>query len=210
MVMDIDSARIWIGFYGDGIEHRVDELNKLDAALGDGDFGASMQRGMTAVAETVGPMEIDSIGELFKTVGMTLVSAMGGTSGPLVGTLFLRTGMSLGDVTEVDVASLATALRAGADGVMALGQAAPGDKTMIDSLVPAVEALETAGESSMSTAVGDAAIAARDAAQATSELAARRGRASYVGGGGVGHVDPGAMGISILFDALDMAINPPE
>ncbi len=210
MVMDIDSARIWIGFYGDGIEHRVDELNKLDAALGDGDFGASMQRGMTAVAETVGPMETDSIGELFKTVGMTLVSAMGGTSGPLVGTLFLRTGISLGDVSEVDVASLATALRAGADGVMALGQAAPGDKTMIDSLVPAVEALETAGESSMSTAVGDAAIAARDAAQATSELAARRGRASYVGGGGVGHVDPGAMGISILFDALDMAINPPE
>ncbi len=210
MVMDIDSARIWIGFYGDGIERRVHELNKLDAALGDGDFGASMQRGMTAVAETLGPMETDSIGELFKTVGMTLVSAMGGTSGPLVGTLFLRTGMSLGDVSEVDVASLATALRAGADGVMALGQAAPGDKTMIDSLVPAVEALETAGEASMSTAVGDAAIAARDAAQATSELAARRGRASYVGGGGVGHVDPGAIGISILFDALDMAINPPE
>jgi len=206
--MDIDSAKTWISLYGDGIEQGVDELNKLDAALGDGDFGASMQRGMMAVGEIVGPMETDSMGELFKTVGMTLVSSMGGTSGPLVGTLFLRAGMSFGDVSEVDVAGLATALRAGADGVMALGEAAPGDKTMIDSLVPAVEALENAGDASMSSAVGNAARSSRDAAEATSELAARRGRASYVGGGGVGHVDPGATGIAILFEALDKAINP--
>lgn len=210
VIMDIDCARTWIGYYGDGIERRVDELNRLDAALGDGDFGASMQRGMVAVADTVGPMETDSVGELLKTVGMTLVSAMGGTSGPLVGTLFLRAGMSLGDVRAVDVGSLAIALRAGADGVMALGEAAPGDKTMIDSLVPAVEALESAGDASLSSAAGDAALAARTAAAATSELAARRGRASYIGGGGVGHVDPGAMGISILFDALDMAVNPAQ
>ena len=210
MVMDIDSARTWIGLYGDGIEQRVDELNKLDAALGDGDFGASMQRGMTAVGETVDSMETDSLGEMFKTVGMTLVSAMGGTSGPLVGTLFLRAGMSFGDVREADVADLATALRAGADGVMALGEAAPGDKTMIDSLVPAVEVLENAGDASMNSAVGNAARSARDAAEATSELAARRGRASYVGGGGVGHIDPGATGIAILFEALDTAINPPQ
>ncbi len=208
MVLDIDGARTWIGYYGDGIEQRVDELNQLDAALGDGDFGASMKRGVSAVADTLGPMETDSIGELFKTVGTTLVSAMGGTSGPLVGTLFLRAGMTFGDVSEVDVVGLATALRAGAEGVMALGQAAPGDKTMIDSLVPAVESLENAGDASMSAAASDAALVARDAAVATSELAARRGRASYVGGGGVGHVDPGAMGMAILFEALDMAVNP--
>jgi len=208
--MDIDNARTWIGYYREGIEHRVDELNRLDAALGDGDFGASMQRGVAAVADTVGPMETDSIGELFKTTGTTLVSAMGGTSGPLVGTLFLRAGISFGDVGEVNVAGLAAALRAGADGVMALGQAAPGDKTMIDSLVPAVEALENAGDASMSVAVGNAARVARVAAEDTSELAARRGRASYVGGGGVGHVDPGATGIAILFEALDRAINPTE
>lgn len=210
MVMDIDSAKTWIRYYGEGIEERVGELNRLDAALGDGDFGASMQRGVTAVADTVGSMGTDSVGELLRTVGMTLVSAMGGTSGPLVGTLFLRAGMSLGDMSAVDVGSLAIALRAGADGVMALGEAAPGDKTMIDSLVPAVEALENAGDASLSSAAGDAALAARTAAAATSELAARRGRASYVGGGGVGHVDPGAVGMSILFDALDMAVNPAQ
>lgn len=209
LVMDVDTTRAWLGYYGDGIEQRVDELNRLDAALGDGDFGASMQRGVNAVADTVGSVETESIGELLKTVGTTLVSAMGGTSGPLVGTLFLRTGMAIGDVNEVDVGSLAAALRAGADGVMALGQAAPGDKTMIDSLVPAIEALESDPEASMSAAVAAAALAARDAAEATRELAARRGRASYVGGGGVGHVDPGAVGIAILFDALDTAVNPP-
>ncbi len=209
-MMDIDVTRAWIGYYGEGIEERVDELNRLDAALGDGDFGASMQRGMGAVAEAIGPMETESIGELLKTVGMTLVSAMGGTSGPLVGTLFLRSGMTVGDVNEVDVEGLAIGLRAGADGVMALGEAAPGDKTMVDALVPAIEALEGSEEAPMSTAVRNAASAARDAAEATRELAARRGRASYVGGGGVGHVDPGAIGIAILFDALDMAINPPE
>ncbi|MCJ7781344.1 MAG: DAK2 domain-containing protein, partial [Acidimicrobiia bacterium] len=120
LVMEFDSARIWIGYYGEGIEQRVDELNRLDAALGDGDFGASMRRGMNAVADTVRPMETDSIGELLTMVGITLVSAMGGTSGPLVGTLFLRMGMTVGDVTEVAVGGLAAAVRAGADGVMAL------------------------------------------------------------------------------------------
>lgn len=209
LVMDIDTTRAWIGYYGDGIEQRVDELNRLDAALGDGDFGASMQRGMRAVAESVVSTETDSMGGLLKTVGTTLVSAMGGTSGPLVGTLFLRMGMALGDAIEADIQSLASAFRAGADGVMALGQAIPGDKTMIDSLVPAVESLETAGDAPFAEAIGRAATIAEEAAQETSELAARRGRASYVGGGGVGHVDPGAVGISILFDALNLAVNSP-
>lgn len=206
-MMDIDTTRVWIGYYGDGIDQRVDELNRLDAALGDGDFGASMQRGMSAVAESVVSADTDSIGDLLKMVGTTLVSAMGGTSGPLVGTLFLRMGMTLGDATEADVQSLAAAFRAGADGVIGLGQAAPGDKTMIDSLVPAVESLESAGDVPFGAAISNAAMVAEEAAQATSELAARRGRASYVGDGGLGHVDPGAVGVSILFDALDLAVN---
>ncbi|MEN8040253.1 MAG: dihydroxyacetone kinase subunit DhaL [Actinomycetota bacterium] len=205
-MMDLESARSWMAYYGSGIELREDELNRLDAALGDGDFGASMQRGMTAVSEAMAPNEQGSIGELFKTVGMTLVSAMGGTSGPLVGTLFLRTGMTLGEVTEVGVEELAAALRAGSEGVMALGHATLGDKTMIDALLPAIDALEGSSTVSMAQAAGLAASAARDAAEATSELRARKGRASYVGDGGVGHIDPGAMGVSILFDALDQAV----
>ncbi len=205
-MIDIEQARAWIGCYRDGIDERADELNRLDASLGDGDFGASMQRGLSAAADVAGPLETSSIGELLKTVGMTLVSAMGGTSGPLVGTLFLKMGISIGDVSEVTVQGWAAAMRAAADGVMALGQAAPGDKTMIDALVPAVDALETAGDDPTAVVIGAAANAARDAAAATSELVARRGRASYVGGGGVGHVDPGAVGVSIMLDALHQAV----
>lgn len=205
-MIDIEQARAWIGHYRDGIDERADELNRLDAALGDGDFGASMQRGLDAAVAVVEPLETDSIGELLKTVGMTLVSAMGGTSGPLVGTLFLKMGTSIGHVSEVEVEPWATAMRAAADGVMALGQAAPGDKTMIDALVPAVEELEAAVDRPAPEAIGAAVVAARDAAAATSELVARRGRASYVGGGGVGHVDPGAVGVSIMFDALQLAV----
>ncbi|MEN8113387.1 MAG: DAK2 domain-containing protein, partial [Actinomycetota bacterium] len=139
-MMDTERARLWMSYYNEGINERADELNRLDAALGDGDFGASMQRGTLAVAAALDTSDAALPGELFKLVGMTLVSAMGGTSGPLVGTLFIRMGIALGDAESADVAALAAALRAGADGVMALGEAAPGDKTMIDGLVPAIEA----------------------------------------------------------------------
>jgi len=206
-VMDVNTTRIWVRLFSEAIEDRVDELNRLDAAIGDGDFGASMHRGMSAVGETVVSADTDSIGGLLTRVGTTLVSVMGGTSGPLVGTLFLRMGMTLADANEADTRALAEAFRAGADGVMALGQAAPGDKTMIDSLMPAVVSLEGAGDAPLGVAVHDAAMVAQGAAEATSALVARRGRASYVGGGGVGHVDPGAVGVSILFSALDLAVN---
>ena len=138
---------------------------------------------------------------------MTLVSAMGGTSGPLIGTLFLRMGVSFGDASEADATALAAAMRSGVEGVMSMGQSAPGDKTMIDSLLPGVEALDLNASASMSVAVAAAAVAARDGAAATADLAARRGRASYVGDGGLGHVDPGAVGMAILFEGLDRAVN---
>lgn len=209
MVMNSEKARAWIANYGEGIKARASELNQLDAALGDGDFGASMQRGVLAVSDALRETHTESIGSLLNTVGMTLVSAMGGTSGPLVGTLFLRMGMSVGDADTLDLPGLAAAFRAGADAVMTLGQSAPGDKTMIDALVPAIESLEASEDISIPEAVAEAARVAGEAADATSSLVARRGRASYVGGGGVGHVDPGAVGMAILFEGLDRAINPP-
>ncbi|MEN8233493.1 MAG: dihydroxyacetone kinase subunit DhaL [Actinomycetota bacterium] len=205
--MDAKRARLWMGYYNDEINERVDELNRLDAALGDGDFGASMQRGTVAVAAALDTSDAVLPGDLFKLVGTTLVSAMGGTSGPLVGTLFLRMGIALGDAESVDVAMLAAGLRAGADGVMALGQAAPGDKTMIDGLIPAIEALEESDGAPLSAAASAAALAAKSGSEATRELVARRGRASYVGGGGVGHVDPGSVGMAILFASLEQAAN---
>ncbi len=206
MTMNSETARAWLGFYGEGIDERVDELNQLDAALGDGDCGASLQRGTTAVRESLAAVDTDSLGELFRSVGMTLVSAMGGTSGPLIGTLFLRMGVSFGDVGELDTAALAAGMRSGVEGVMSMGQSAPGDKTMIDSLLPGVEALEANTSEPMPVAVAAASVAAREGAAATAELAARRGRASYVGDGGLGNVDPGAVGMAILFEALDRAV----
>ena len=208
MTMTIETACAWLGLYGEGIDERVDELNQLDAALGDGDCGASLQRGTSAVTESLASTETDTLGELFRSVGMTLVSAMGGTSGPLIGTLFLRMGVSFGDVGDADTEALAAAMRSGVEGVMTMGQSAPGDKTMIDSLLPGVEALETNADEPMSVAAcpQQPPLLAEGAA-ATADLAARRGRASYVGGGGLGNVDPGAVGMAILFEALDRAVN---
>ena len=205
-MIDIGQVRDWISNFHEAIDSRVEELNGLDAALADGDYGSSMQRGLAAAADTASGLETDSIGELLKAIGMAMVSAMGGTSVPLVGTFFIRMGTSLGDVEQTDVAAWAAAMRAGADGIMALGGAAPGDKTMLDALVPAVETLEASTGESTEAAISAAAATAVAAAAATSELAARRGRASYVGGGGVGHVDPGAVGVSYMFVALENAV----
>ncbi len=192
----------WITAYRDEIDRRVDELNKLDAAVGDGDFGASMQRGLDAVVADSTLSDQEFIGELLKKVGMTLVSAMGGTSGPLVGTFFLKMGISLGEITEADLESWARAVRAGVEGVMTLGQAKPGEKTMIDGMMPALEAMEAASEAPFHHALQRAADAAGVGAQATREMAATKGRASYVGGAGVGALDPGAVGASILFETM--------
>lgn len=205
--MRLDQARTWIINYSKEMGSRVEELNGLDAALADGDYGTSMHRGLEAAASTAETLETSSIGELLKAIGMAMVSAMGGSSGPLVGTFFLRMGTSIGDVEETDVAGWAAGMRAGAEGIMALGGAAVGDKTMLDSLVPAIEKLEASTELPTTEALAGAAATAMEAAEATADLAARRGRASYVGGGGVGHVDPGAMGVAIMFANLEAAAN---
>ena len=206
-MIQLDQARTWIIEYAAEMGSRVEELNGLDAALADGDYGTSMSRGLEAAAATAETSETDSLGELLKSIGMAMVSAMGGSSGPLVGTFFLRMGTSIGDVEETDVAGWAAGMRAGAEGIMALGGAAVGDKTMLDSLVPAIEKLESSTGLPTKEALAGAAATAMEAAEATSDLAARRGRASYVGGGGVGHVDPGAMGVAIMFARLEAAVN---
>ena len=205
-MIQLAQARTWIIDYAAEMGSRVEELNGLDAALADGDYGTSMSRGLEAAAKTAETSDTDSLGDLLKSIGMAMVSAMGGSSGPLVGTFFLRMGTSIGDVGETDVAGWAAGMRAGAEGIMALGGAAVGDKTMLDSLVPAIEKLEASTELPTEEALAGAAVAAMEAAEATADLAARRGRASYVGGGGVGHVDPGAMGVAIMFANLEASV----
>ena len=179
-------------------------LTELDSAIGDADHGSNMARGMNAVVEKLHGESSETVDALFKDVGMTLVSSVGGASGPLYGTFFLRFGVTAGAVTELDGAALSAALDAGLGGVIARGKAEPGDKTMLDALGPALEAFDAAlaegGDVSASAAA--AATAAAAGRDATLDLVARKGRASYLGDRSAGHLDPGATSTAYLFEAL--------
>ena len=199
----------WISRFGEEVTAQRDWLTELDSAIGDADHGANMARGMAAVSERLAGGAPETIDELLKTVGMTLVSSVGGASGPLYGTFFLRAGMAAGAVSEVDGAALAAALRAGLDGVIARGKAEAGDKTMLDAMIPALDAFDAALASGAGTveaarAASAAASAGRDA---TEPLVARKGRASYLGERSAGHLDPGAASTAILFETLADALS---
>ena len=203
MSIGASDVRAWIGDYAAAVaEHRV-ELVRLDTAIGDGDHGTNMDRGMKAVVEKLEATEGDDIGALLKTVGMTLVSKVGGAAGPLYGTLFLQLGTATAGKTELDLDDWAAALDAAISGVKARGKAELEDKTMIDALVPALEALKA--KAAEGADLGDALRASADAAEqgrdATTPLEARRGRASYLGPRSVGHQDPGATSSALLLRA---------
>jgi len=190
----------WLTRFRDLVNEKQAYLTELDSAIGDADHGSNMARGMNAVIDKIGsPATID---ELFKTVGMTLVTSVGGASGPLYGTFFLRFGTTAGAVTSLDDAELSAALRAGLSGVLARGKAEVGDKTMLDALVPALDAWDAADSSPWDAAFA-AASTGRDA---TEPLVARKGRASYLGDRSAGHLDPGATSTALLFEALAGAL----
>jgi dihydroxyacetone kinase-like protein len=170
-------------------EHRA-ELVRLDTAIGDGDHGTNMDRGMSAALERLEAAEPEDAGAVLKTVSMALISKVGGAAGPLYGTLFLRMAGPMGGRREVDLGGYAAAWRAGLEGVEARGKAEPGDKTMVDALLPAVEALEAASD--LDSGLREAAEAAQRGMEATTPLVARKGRASYLGERSAGHQDPGA------------------
>jgi dihydroxyacetone kinase-like protein len=201
----VDSAALdrWLRAFADAVSANADTLTALDSAIGDADHGANMRRGMAAVVGKLDAAAEASPSTLLKTAGMTLVSTVGGASGPLYGTLFLRMATSAGDRTQLDAAGFAAALRAGLDGVVARGKAAPGDKTMLDALIPAVDALDAA--LARGAGLGDALRAAAEAADAGSDatvpLVARKGRASYLGERSAGHRDPGATSTALLVTA---------
>ncbi|MFK0242195.1 MULTISPECIES: dihydroxyacetone kinase subunit DhaL [unclassified Microbacterium] len=198
----------WVTRFGTAVTEKRDWLTELDSAIGDADHGANMARGMSAVGEKLAAGTPATVDELLKTVGMTLVSSVGGASGPLYGTFFLRMGMAAGPVAELDGPGLAAALRAGLEGIVARGKAEAGDKTMFDAMAPAVDAMDTAlaGGSSVAEAARAAADAAAAGRDATLPLVARKGRASYLGERSAGHLDPGAASTAILFDTLAATI----
>jgi phosphoenolpyruvate---glycerone phosphotransferase subunit DhaL len=194
------AVRDWIARYAEVIAEHRSELVALDTAIGDGDHGTNMDRGMRKAVEKLGTVEGDDIGAMLKGVGMALVSSVGGAAGPLYGTLFLQMGTASAGRDELDVAGWADALEAGVKGVQSRGKAERDDKTMIDALVPAVEALRAAQAegASLGDALQRSAAAAEDGMTATIPLEARKGRASYLGPRSVGHQDPGATSSHLL------------
>jgi phosphoenolpyruvate---glycerone phosphotransferase subunit DhaL len=196
-------VRDWISAYAAEIAEQRAELVKLDTAIGDGDHGTNMDRGMRKAVEKLDATGDDDIGALLKAVGMALVSSVGGAAGPLYGTLFLQMGTACAGKEELDLAGWTDALEAGVKGVQARGKAEPEDKTMVDALLPALEALRAAGNdgAGLDDALRRSADAAAEGMRATTPLEARKGRASYLGERSVGHQDPGATSSYMLLDA---------
>ncbi|GAA5156208.1 dihydroxyacetone kinase subunit DhaL [Nocardioides marinquilinus] len=190
----------WLRALADAVHEQAGHLTELDAAIGDADHGSNLDRGFKAAVAAVGEMTDTPPGKVLGKVGMTLVGSIGGASGPLYGTFFLRCGTSLGETPEVDAAGWGAALRAGVEGVLARGKAERGDKTMYDAWAPALEAYDAdlAGGGDLSSALAAAAAAAAQGRDATVELVARKGRASYLGERSAGHADPGATSTALL------------
>lgn len=210
MPVDVDLAKAWVAEFAAAVASERDHLTSLDSAIGDADHGVNLHRGFTAVTAKLAAADPppDTPGAVLILVGRTLISTVGGASGPLYGTAFREMGKSLGDAAPADDGAFVAAVRAGLDGIRRLGAAAEGDKTMVDAYAPALAALEEAvrGGHPLATAVKSAAHAAEDGARATVPLEARKGRASYLGARSIGHQDPGAASTSLLFTALQRAV----
>jgi dihydroxyacetone kinase-like protein len=199
----------WMGEVAAAVRAESDHLTQLDSAIGDGDHGVNMNRGFDAVGKALAGQNGElPPGRLLILAGKTLVSTVGGASGPLWGSALRRAGRALGDAPEFGGPELLAALEAGIEAVVELGAAAPGDKTMVDALVPAVEALRAAldNEIPLDLAVAAAAEAAEEGAHATVPMQARKGRASYLGERSIGHQDPGATSVALVMRALERAV----
>ena len=190
-------------FAAEMAEHRQ-ELVALDTAIGDGDHGTNMDRGMRKAVEKLTSAPPGDPGAALKSVAMALISSVGGAAGPLYGTLFLQMGTALSGQPEVDLPAYAQAWRKGLEGVQARGRAQPGDKTMVDALIPAVEALDQATD--LDDGLRAAAQAAHDGMAATTPMVARKGRASYLGERSRDHQDPGATSTYYLFKSAADAL----
>jgi dihydroxyacetone kinase-like protein len=199
-----DDAVRWVHTFATTIAENKAYLTELDSSIGDADHGINMDRGMQAALGKIADLPAGDIGNLFKTVGMTLVSTVGGASGPLYGTLFLRLGTALAGRSELEAGDWLAALTQAIEGVQARGKAVANDKTMLDALMPARAALAEAiaNGASLSDALRRSADAAEGGMQATIPLVARKGRASYLGERSAGHQDPGATSSYLLLKTV--------
>lgn len=196
----------WLQNCAESFERHQDELTQLDAAIGDADHGANMARGFTAVQGKLAGLRDKDIGAIFKTVAMTLISTVGGASGPLYGTFFLQAVAGANGKRALTQEELVCVFSAGLQGLMNRGKAVVGEKTMVDALVPALEALKPVGDDSLPAALNRAVAAAKKGADSTVPLVAKKGRASYLGERSAGHLDPGAASSVLLLEALQQAV----
>jgi dihydroxyacetone kinase-like protein len=204
MTLTREHILAWLRAFGAVISENKAYLTTLDSAIGDADHGVNMDRGMTAVLNKLDTLTDKDIGTIFKTVAMTLISSVGGASGPLYGTLFLQMATAGGDKTELTLAEWIAAFDAGLNGLIARGKTQAGDKTMVDALLPAINALREAAANgdTLKMALLASAAAAAKGRDATKPLLAKKGRASYLGERSIGHQDPGATSAHLLLKTL--------
>ncbi len=202
--MDSAFFRAWLAEAAKVIEAQRDHLTQLDAAIGDADHGINLARGFGAIAAALEQAATPTPGSVLILAGSTLISKVGGASGPLYGMALRQAGKSLGDTVDASLPDLAASLEAALAGVQKLGAAREGEKTMVDALAPAVAALQKAISegADADVALAAAAGAAADGAQATISMQALKGRASYLGPRSVGHEDPGAASTALIIGAL--------
>jgi dihydroxyacetone kinase-like protein len=205
VAIDRDSTLAWMTAFAREMSEHRQELVRLDTAIGDGDHGTNMNRGMERALQKLESAPPGDPGAVLKTVAMSLISSVGGAAGPLYGTLLLQMGNALAGEGQVDLAAFAQAARQGLEGVQSRGKAQLGDKTMLDALSPAVQALGDATE--LSSGLRAAAEAAEQGMRATTPLVARKGRASYLGERSADHQDPGATSTYYLFKSATEALS---
>jgi len=208
-VFSVAQASAWVRSTAAVIEQEAAALTRLDSAIGDGDHGANMNRGFRAALQRLDGLDAGDFSSLFRAVGMALIGKIGGAAGPLYGSLFLGMAKELGETGEVDDQRLAAALRAGYDSVVARGKAQLEDKTMVDALHPALEALDAAlaAGKELGPALDQAAEAAEAGMKATIPMIARKGRASYLGERSRNHQDPGATSSWLILRSLADVVN---
>lgn len=207
MAVTYEQLLDWLRLVDEGLMEQRGYLTELDSAIGDGDHGTNLARGAAATSAKVDAEQPEKLDQLFRLVGMTLISSVGGASGPLYGTFFLRMSLSVGPRTELTPEQLADALEAGVAGVVERGKPELGDKTMFDAMEPAVRAFRAGLVSGdVVAAAASASFAAAEGMDATAALIARKGRASYLGDRSIGHIDPGAASTALMFAALAAAL----
>lgn len=212
MALDKQQIVEWLRRCGEVFTRERDFLTQLDSDIGDGDHGLNMNRGFNKVVEKLPAVADKDIGSVLKETGMTLLSSVGGASGPLFGTFFIRAAQVTNAKQSLDLMELKQMFQEGSAGVVMRGKAEPGDKTLCDVLGPVVESLEASVQQrlGLSQALQQAALRAQQAAQATIVMQARKGRASYLGERSIGHQDPGATSVMLMMEALAAVVEEAE